>query len=64
MICKLEIYNGELNIFPVHKVSQVDGKNQVTISYVNIATILKPSEQVGWVIGNVQVFSNEDPFVN
>lgn len=61
----IKISNTEyLLYFPVHKVSQVDGKNQVTISYVNVATILKPSEQVGWVIGNVQVFSNEDPFVN
>lgn len=61
----IKISNTEYQLyFPVHKVSQVDGKNQVVVSYVNVATILKPSEQVGWVIGNVQVFSNEDPFVN
>ena len=61
----IKISNTEYQLyFPVHKVSQVDGKNQVVVSYVNVATILKPSEQIGWVIGNVQVFSNEDPFVN
>lgn len=61
----IKISNTEYQLyFPVHKVSQVDGKNQVVVSYVNVATILKPSEQVGWVIDNVQVFSNENPFVN
>lgn len=55
----IKISNTEYQLyFPVHKV------NQGVVSYVNVATILKPSEQVGWVIGNVQVFSNEDPFVN
>ncbi len=60
---KHTIYTGE-TVGLVLAMYEDDGKNQVVVSYVNVATILKPSEQVGWVIGNVQVFSNEDPFVN
>lgn len=62
---QMEVKENKLLInFTPDQTKGLEGVYDIQVMQVNVATILKPSEQVGWVIGNVQVFSNEDPFVN